>query len=105
MSHNISMIIILILEETHGAYNYFRTDKCFAHIQRIKTNVTCQKRLCEGPSELYEKRRLSLRVAASKYGMAHTALYYRIEKISNGDECNLCNVLTSPHKSTSFQQI
>jgi len=29
---NISMILIFILEETHGSYNYFRTKKCFAHI-------------------------------------------------------------------------
>jgi hypothetical protein len=28
--HVSSMILILILEETRGAYKYFRTEKCFA---------------------------------------------------------------------------
>jgi hypothetical protein len=30
----------------------------------------------------------SLRVAAFRYGMTHTALHYRILKISNGSKCN-----------------
>jgi hypothetical protein len=45
------------------------------------------------------QERLSLRAAASRYGMAHTALNYRITKISNGDECNRPNVFTSRYAS------
>ena len=32
LPHSISLILIFVLEETHGAYNYFGTEKCFAHI-------------------------------------------------------------------------
>jgi len=30
--HNMSMNLIFISKETHGAYNYFRTKKWFAYI-------------------------------------------------------------------------
>jgi len=30
LPHDIWMILIFILEETHRAYNYFRSEKCFA---------------------------------------------------------------------------
>ena len=32
LPHSISLILIFALEETHGAYNYFGREKCFAHI-------------------------------------------------------------------------
>jgi hypothetical protein len=50
------------------------------------------------------ERRLSLRVAASIYGMTHAALYYRIEKISSCEECNRSDVLTSRQKLYKFSK-
>jgi hypothetical protein len=46
-----------------------------------------------------QERRLSLRVAASRYGIIHITLHYRIKKISNGDECNRPSVFTSRYTS------
>jgi len=52
---NRSMILIIMLEETHGTCNYFTTKKSFAHIQRREINLTCQRRLYKKQSELYRK--------------------------------------------------
>jgi hypothetical protein len=49
----ISMILIFILEETHGTYNYFRTFNS-SHIFKEEKNLMGQKRLYK-PSELYKK--------------------------------------------------
>ena len=42
-----------------------------------------------------QERRLSLRVAASRYGMTHRALHHRIKKISNGDDA--IGLICLPH--------
>jgi hypothetical protein len=42
---------------------------------------------------------LSVRFAASRYRMVHTAPHYRTKKINNSDECNQPNVSTSRYTS------
>jgi len=58
----------------------------------------CQKRLLKKASAVQE-RRLFPTFAASRYGMTHTALHYRIKKISGGDKCNRPSAFTSRYTS------
>ena len=55
-----------------------------------------------GAVRVVEEMRLSVRFAASRYGMTHTALHYRIWKISNIDECNGPNVSNSRYTCWQF---
>jgi len=47
--YNISMILIFILEETHEAFNYFRTEKWLARISIREMNLMCWKWLYNQP--------------------------------------------------------
>jgi hypothetical protein len=58
----------------------------------------CQKGLLKKASAVQE-RRLSPTFAASRYGMTHTALHYRIKKISSGDKCNRPSAFTLRYTS------
>jgi len=46
-----------------------------------------------------QEMRLSVRVAASRYGVTHTTCITEFKKISNVDECNRPNAFTSSYKS------
>jgi hypothetical protein len=71
---NILMILIFILEETHGAYKYFRTEmvrRCF----KKRNKPDAPEAVIQEAVRAVQQRRLPLRVAASRYGITHTALH------------------------------
>jgi hypothetical protein len=72
------MILIFILEETHGAYNYFRTKKFHRTYLKKRNNPDVPEAVIQEAVRAVQERRLSVRVEACRYGMTHTALHYRI---------------------------
>jgi hypothetical protein len=71
--HNIAMILIFILEETHEAYNYFGTEMARMYFnKRNKPDVL--EVVTQHAVIAIQGRTLSLRVEASGYGTTHTAL-------------------------------
>ena len=93
------MNLILILEETLWSLK-LHLDKEMIGTYLNERNISdVSEAVIKEAVRAVQEMRLSVRFAASRYGMSHNALHYRIKKISKFAECNRPNVFISRYKS------